>query len=109
MDREFRELIKEVRKKYFRHDYSMCKTDDSIFLPTDLSLMMQYLYKNQQKKALKEGIISNKNEHIRGLSTPEIVSLTRLDIKRFLDILTISDDHSFEKRLRKIYHISQLE
>lgn len=109
VEKHFSKMIKAIRKKNHQHDYSMLTTEDHFFLPTDLSLMMQYLYKKNYQNELKSGIIFNQIENIKTKSNIEIGNQIEDDYNRFIKLLSITDDSDFEQRLRKIYHISLIE
>jgi len=102
-------MIRSIRKRNKNHDYSMLSTDDRLFLPTDLSLMMQYLYKRNYQNELKSGIILNKIPDIKTQSSTEIGNQIEDDYNRFIKLLSFNEDYPFERRMRKIYHISKIE
>lgn len=45
VEKGFRKLIRNIRKKFKDSDYTMVSSD-VMFLPTDLSTMLNHLYRN---------------------------------------------------------------
>lgn len=51
----FRKMLKEIRRRFKYNDYSMVDPEIG-FLPTDLSMMLGYLYKRSIRKNLSDHI-----------------------------------------------------
>ena len=68
LERAFRDLLKEIKRRCKYNDYSMMDPEIS-FLPSDLSLMLGYLYKRSIRKNLTDQIVSHKQESTQELSS----------------------------------------
>ena len=53
LNKAFRKLLKQIRARFKYNDYSMVDPEMG-FLPTDLSLMLGYLYKRSIRKNLQD-------------------------------------------------------
>ena len=53
LDQAFRKLLKEIRRRFKYNDFSMVDPEVG-FLPSDLSLMLGYLYKRSIRKNLSD-------------------------------------------------------
>ena len=96
MEQSFKQLILEVRKRYRENDFSMCQTDESLFLPTDLSLMLQYLNKRHRMLQLKGGIISDGSLSLENMTVADISNMVREQMERFIKLFSFSEDKFME-------------
>lgn len=60
LNKAFRVMLRDVRNRVKFNDFSLVDPDVT-FLPTDLSLMLGYLYKRSIRNNLTEGIRSDKD------------------------------------------------
>lgn len=74
----------------------MCKTDEPLFLPTDLSLMLQYLNKRHQMEQLKSGIISDASSSLAKMTVAEISNMIREQMERFGKLFSFTEDKFME-------------
>ena len=62
----------------------MLQTDEPLFFPTDLPLMLQFLNKRHQMQQIKSGIISDKTSGFDTMSVAEISNSIRAEMNRFI-------------------------
>jgi nitrate reductase assembly molybdenum cofactor insertion protein NarJ len=96
VEQSFKQLILEVRKRYRENDFSMCQTDEPLFLPTDLSLMLQYLNKRHRMLQLKAGIISDGSLSLENMTVADISNMVREQMERFIKLFSFSEDKFME-------------
>ena len=108
LNKAFRKMLREVRNRVKYNDYSLVDPEVT-FLPTDLSLMLGYLYKSSIRSNLTEGIKSDKNETLVGKTPLECYEEIVSDIEKFTGLFHLHDDASFDVELRQKYRIGPLE
>ena len=62
VDLAFRELLTDIRRRFKYNDYDTVAVDVN-FLPTDLGLMLGFLYRKSLRHQLAANIVSDKEEH----------------------------------------------
>ena len=70
------------------------------YLPTDLSLMLGYLYKRSIRKNLSDQIVSDKIKSTQNMAVSELHDKIDNDYSRFASLFHLHDDASYDKELR---------
>lgn len=95
LQKAFRELLTEIRRRFKYHDFSMIDPEVG-YLPSDLSLMLGYLYKRSVRENLQDQITSHKLESTQEMTTKELFERVIHDFDRFTDIFHLHDDGNFD-------------
>lgn len=75
------------------------------FLPSDLSLMLAYLYKRSVREQLSDKIKSHKLDSTQDMTTAELFEHVVHDLNRFTDLFHLHDDGNFDIELRTRYRV----
>ena len=79
------------------------------YLPSDLSLMLGYLYKRSIRKNLSDQIVTDKMSTTQHIGAGELIDQIGDDYNRFVSLFHLHDDASYDKELRQKYRIAPLE
>ena len=109
VDRAFRELLLDIRQRFKYGDFSTAAANVN-FLPTDLGLMLGFLYRKSLRRQLAASIVSDKEEHFEaGQSANDISNATRADFMQWASLFHVHDDDTYSMELRSRFKIQALE
>ena len=99
----------EIRQRFKYNDFSAAAADVN-FLPTDLGLMLGFLYRKSLRRQLTASIVSDKEEHFAAASNANDVSnATRADFMQWASLFRAHDDETYSMELRNKFKIQSLE
>ena len=108
LEKAFRKLLTEIRRRFKYLDFSMVDPDIG-YLPSDLGMMLGYLYKRSVRQNLTGKIISDKLKTTATMTQTEVDNRVEEDLKLFASLFTMHDDGNYDAELRHRYCVSNFE
>ena len=99
LEKAFRTLLTEIRSKFKNLDFSMVDPEIG-FLPSDLRLMLGYLYKRSVRQNLHGRIVSDKIKSTNSMTTAAVDNVVENDLKMFSKMFSMHDDENYDTELR---------
>ena len=108
LEKAFRRLLIDARTRFNYCDFSM--VDPNIgFLPSDLRLMLGYLYKRSVRQNLQDRIVSDKIKSISELTVEEVKEKVEEDLQMFASLFQMHEENNFDAELRQQYTVTPYE
>ena len=108
LEEAFRKLLKEIRRRFKYNDFSMVDPEVG-YLPSDLGLMLGYLYKRSIRKNLQDQISSDKIGSTQNMTSTDLHDSIAADYKRFTSLFHLHDAARYDQELRQKYRIGPIE
>ena len=105
VDQTFRELLLDIRQRFKYGDYAAAAVDVN-FLPTDLGLMLGFLYRKSLRHRMAQNMVSDKEDHFdSSLNANDVSNRTHADFMQWVSLFRVHDDDTYSMELRNKFKI----